>query len=205
MNPNFDALLSDVVVKDSSAPSQWQYSKPPRKLHTYLTEKDFEEVGLAISKIAPEKILNPYVEPGQASNKASQWLVHGPANDLGHILPRPPWHAEIVYRIDNLKEIAAEERLPFNEKSAKAAMAFLSRLHGVRRPGAFLTNGNVRLLWDAPQGQQVGLQFRDEDKIQFIILQTDGANLGSLMGVKSSQAIFRLVMTPDVFSLIVDV
>ncbi|KQM19591.1 hypothetical protein ASE49_05055 [Novosphingobium sp. Leaf2] len=61
------------------------------------------------------------------------------------------------------------------------------------------------MLWDAPQGQQVGLQFRDEDKIQFIILQTDGANLGSLMGVKSSQAIFRLVMTPDVFSLIVDV
>ena len=65
-----------------------------------------------------------------------------------------------------------------------------------------MVGGNIRLLWDTAAGEQVGLQFRGTDKVQYVILQADGTELGSSMGVKSPDAMLRMLATPDIRSIL---
>lgn len=112
------------------------------------------------------------------------------------------WLPLVEQRLDDLRHIAAEEDLAFDEGSASAACAFMLGLSSVRQPGTFLVDGNIRLVWDAPHGEQVGLQFRGATKVQFVILQSDGDELGSTMGVKSHEAVLRMLAEPDVRSIL---
>lgn len=209
MNHNF--LIDDSITQKAKFTSGWLADRLPRTVKTYLTDEELEENGFVVRSDLKglgvrEDVENvTYVSFNQ--NKKyddNQWLVSKSeyiGNDKKVILP---WISLFEKRIDELRNIAAEETSIFDEDSAAAALMFIGRLQAVRQPGAFLVDGNIRLVWDKPDGQQVGLQFRGSDKIQFIMFEKDGDDLGSLMGVKSINSVRHMILAPRIFSIIAD-
>lgn len=79
-------------------------------------------------------------------------------------------HAEIEKRIAALRIIADEEGLPWSDVSLRALRRFLRAYPTTQRPLlTLLDSGNLRALWKDNQGQQVGLQFREPEEIQFVL------------------------------------
>lgn len=194
-----DAIESDKV----SSPAKI------RSLKTYLTDSELQNNGFAVSaystgQSARVDISNVIYLSFKDKNDShgNQWLVHRPANAETAEAQDHPWLAALEKRVDDLRAVTIDEQLAFDETSAGAALAFVRRLHNVRRPGAFLVDGNIRLVWDKPEGQQVGLQFRGSDKIQFVIFQADGDDLGSLMGLRSTDAVYGMITARGIFPLI---
>lgn len=202
-----DALAYDLETGGRAAKLKvrWLRSEPvARSLYTDLSDDEIRNSGLLVhTKIDLLDFFSASADADLPDRPASQWLVRGPANDAGVARStRHDWLASVERRIGDLRDIAAEEDLAFDEESAAAALAFLHRLPPARRPGAFLVGGNVRLLWDAAAGEQVGLQFRGAGRIQFVIFQSDGDEPGSVMGVRPHDAVLKMLAAPDVRSII---
>ena len=197
--------LSDADTWYTKSPPTWAFPQPSRRsLQTLLTDDEIKNCGLLVlTKVDRLDLLDTCVDPQSSDRQGAQWLVRGAANDQ-----EPDeridagWWPAVSQRMDDLREIASEEDLEFCATSAAAALAFLERLPAVRQPGIFLVGGNIRLVWDTAAGEQVGLQFRGSSRIQFVILQSDGEELGSTMGVKSTDAVLRMVMTPEARSIL---
>lgn len=202
--------FSDEQSEDQLNPiSQWMRKSQHRMLQTYLTDAELEDIGLTVSAVS--KSWNRWTDFGNVTyvnfeektgRDNSPWLVHRSAKEETGRQHRHQWLGSLEQRIDDLRAIAIDEQLVFDEASASAALSFVNRLHDVRRPGAFLVDGNIRLVWDKPEGQQVGLQFRGSSKIQFVIFQVDGNDLGSLMGLRSNDAVLSMVTAAGIFPLI---
>lgn len=178
-----------------------------RVMRTFLTDDHFADLGLDViadpysAKTTGEAI---FVERDDTvgNDAGDLLLIKRPANDRLDMLGQPGWLGDLKGRVDALRELAEEEGETLDEASADAALAFAARLIAARRPGAFLVNGNIRLLWDSEGGQQVGLQFRGGEKIQFVIFQRDGGDLGSLMGTRSTEAVYAMITAPEIFPLL---
>ena len=75
----------------------------------------------------------------------------------------------IARRLGELRDIAQNENAIYSQVSAEQLRAFIAANGVTRRPLlSLLDNGNLRALWDAPSGEQVGLQFRGGSEIQFV-------------------------------------
>ncbi len=198
-------LRTGESIRDASARNRQASGPVERTLRTLLTNREFAQTGLLVMPRAEHgNILTAWAEFGDGRLGGERWLVHGAANEAA---PVPgvgqEWLPVVERRIDDLRRIAEDEGLSFDATSAAAALVFLRRLRSVRQPGAFLVAGNVRLLWDAAGGEQVGLQFRGSDRIQYVIFQADDGRLGSTMGVRSHDAVRRLLLASDVFPILV--
>lgn len=81
------------------------------------------------------------------------------------------WKAAFEARVKELREAAGEEDVSLNEASIAYARIAADLLVGAERPSIFLVgNGNLRFVWFAHSGAQVGWQFLPNGRIQFVML-----------------------------------
>lgn len=74
-----------------------------------------------------------------------------------------------VERLNELKIEAIAEKLPISSESEKDLLEFIERRVFTRRPFiTLLDNGNLRVLWKNSEGEQIGLQFLGDKKVQYV-------------------------------------
>ncbi len=107
---------------------------------------------------------------------------------------KPNWLESFEKRLNQLKTLSKDEDLSFNKLSSVCARNFVQKTAAYARPSIFLlTNGNIRLLWENSQNEQVGLQFMGNKQIQYVIfVQRDGL-MAELMGVDKIVGVQRLL------------
>jgi hypothetical protein len=133
-----------------------------RIFRTRMTNQDFAHRGIIV---------------GDQNDRANRFLGGARGRTVYQIYPEttgrvandPDWLPDVERRVTNLRTEAREENLPFAEASAIAALTFARSLHGYHRPSVFLVgNGNLRLVWSSDTEDRLGLQFREDDKVQFV-------------------------------------
>jgi hypothetical protein len=73
-------------------------------------------------------------------------------------------------RIDDLKSEAQAEGYAVSAASEKDLFTFLDTKVFTRRPlVTLLDNGNLRVLWRNAEGEQIGLQFRGNKQVQYVL------------------------------------
>ena len=73
-------------------------------------------------------------------------------------------------RLNELKKDARTEGHTVSSGSEKDLMTFLSEHVFTCRPFiTLLDNGNLRALWKTPEGEQIGLQFRGGNEVQYVL------------------------------------
>lgn len=186
-------LIADDTVLLDQHTTFWRVPKivSGRTIKTILTNEQLERRGLTITEAAENA-----VSPAGASLRTSteQWLVEAPSNDADspQQAAHEPWLTQVEARLEELKEIASDEGLPHSAESAAAAKAFARGLRRAKRPSVFLVgNGNIRLLWLTAGGEQVGLQFRGKDEVQFVLLRLRGGRLRSTMGADTAEEVLK--------------
>jgi hypothetical protein len=165
-----------------------QYRVPKRMdVSTLLTEHQLQDCGLTLA----------------GAENAQRWLVPISLGNAAHQPSRADWMSELNARIEQLKEIAEEENLPFSQVSADQALSFVLQLNGSRRPSAFLIgNGNVRLVWSSQKGEQVGLQFLGNGEVQFVLIARREQNLSTSMGTDLPDAVMRFIAAAGLSHLV---
>jgi hypothetical protein len=88
---------------------------------------------------------------------------------------------EIFSRLSELKREAAAEQIPYSQHSEHDFFKFWLLNPEIVRPYLFLLeNGNLRALWKNTDGEQVGLQFRGDELVQYVIFaRRDGSRVVS--------------------------
>ena len=77
---------------------------------------------------------------------------------------------EAIVRIEKLKGLATEECIKFSKESERDLRLFLASVEFTRRPYiALLDNGNFRAIWRNANREQIGLQFRGHDLVQYVL------------------------------------
>lgn len=77
---------------------------------------------------------------------------------------------EIEQRISDLKRIAVGEGIEVSTDSERDLWLFLYSISFTRRPYiALLDNGNFRTTWNNTAHEQVGLQFRGDCQVQYVL------------------------------------
>jgi hypothetical protein len=189
MNSQRVALFNYDDVGSSHKRDKRVFSKAPviRRFESLLTDQDFECAGL---KIAPHPTSDTfYIYPASelfATNYENLVVTNaiapgrfGPYHDslwLDPLSRREPAKDDlpsILERINELRDISAEENLPFEERSAEEALEWLRMMRPRELPSVFLVNnGNTRLFW-RDGDRQLGLQFLGNGSAQFVYLGDD--------------------------------
>lgn len=88
-----------------------------------------------------------------------------------HQLPIFETQQAILHRLKTLHEVAVEEGMSIAQASEEDLRRYLlDQLKPAVRPAiSLLENGNLRALWKDGAGQQVGLQFRGDAWVQYVI------------------------------------
>lgn len=82
---------------------------------------------------------------------------------------------DVSSRLSELRREAKEENLPYSERSEHDLFKFFFLYPAVARPRLFLLeNGNLRALWRNSEGEQIGLQFRGGEQVQYVIFARRG-------------------------------
>ena len=99
-------------------------------------------------------------------------------NPVGKYLAESAAQRQLKHRLevqieDRLRELRIDAQVDgesFSEGSMNDFRQFIKSISITRKPGVFLLdNGNIRALWRGADGQQVGLQFLGNEKVQFVI------------------------------------
>ena len=97
-------------------------------------------------------------------------------------------------RLEELQGYAAEDGIEVNENSLKDFLEFVGSTPSARRGNlVLLENGNLRLIWKDPRGNHVGIQFRGDNLVQYVVFKLEpnsedvlrAASTDTLEGVKS--------------------
>jgi transcriptional regulator with XRE-family HTH domain len=109
-------------------------------------------------------------------------------------------------RLATLAERAAEERIRPSAESLADLWRFLASHPGTRAPALYLLeNGNYRAMWWGDDGEQLGLQFRGNGEIQYVVfVRRDDApgGIARSSGRDSFRGVERLLDTFDLKRLI---
>lgn len=188
-------LVHDFVVDEVGDDEEMRWPKalvPPRTLQTYLSDSELNDCGLSIfvdGRRELRTLLSDQIE-------SDEWLVKDPSNWVNLVGSRPTWEKALLSRLKALRQIASEEDLPFSEQSAEAVEKFVQRLLTAMHPSIFLIgNGNIRLLWKNDIGEQVGLQFIDGSRIQFVFFINREGVLSHYSGIENSSHVLNSVKT----------
>jgi hypothetical protein len=171
----------------SQAPVQLRPKFKALMVNTLLSEVQLNNRGL---------LLHPH--------ESETWLIDIDADTLTGRPRHEQWQDLLIGRFNELRELAAEEGLPFSEKSAAYALQFALKIVASVRPGAFLLgNGNVRLLWSR-KSEQIGLQFLTDGSVQFVLFASRGDRIATLMGDDGSGEILRHISSAGLRHLLED-
>lgn len=127
-----------------------------REFSTLLTESQLsEQHGLrVVGRSSGERWLVPEaLQAAQSPQDSAQLILYFDA------------------RVDRLSQSAKEEGFHLSEKSLADARDALQKLPDLLKPSIFLVNnGNLRFVWFGDKGEQVGWQFLEAGRIQFVLL-----------------------------------
>jgi len=153
--------------------------RQPRTLLTRLTDDQLRDYGLeVVPRGSTNASFGTVVDIRLAGSMMLDWLVEPKTTELAS-----DWLDSLAERIEDLRTIAEAEGAPFSAESAEQALKFVTEFKPSIRPSAFLVgNGNVRLVWVAASGEQVGLQFRGADEIQYVLFKSRQGKLVHVMG-----------------------
>jgi hypothetical protein len=111
----------------------------------------------------------------------------------------------VQQRLGDLKIEAMREQLRVSDKSEQDLLRFLRNHPDIRRPYLYLLdNGNFRVVWKNTGGEQIGLQFRGDGEIQFVIFakRPDAKNRATTYGRDSFLGIERQIDAHDLRKLL---
>lgn len=130
-----------------------------------------------------------------------EWLSRHLVNQAARM---PGWLSDFDQRIAELREVAAEEATPFSESSAEAARRFCAHYGRSIRPSVFLVgNGNIRLVWENDDGEQVGLQFRaDIEKVQCVLFKQREDGMSTITAMETNAGLIDLLIGSGVLHLL---
>jgi hypothetical protein len=181
-------------------------AKPARLLQTNLSDEELYLSNLLVIEqpsniqilgifIGSEAVWN-YNEPILIQARSFDSFINNPdsAPDCGLPATKATWWGQFEKRLADLRDIAIEEDIPLSEESLAQASKFASTLVDARTPSAFLIgNGNTRLLWVNDDGEQVGLQFREKARVQYIFFKRSQGDIDEIMGLKSASTILNFI------------
>jgi len=116
-----------------------------------------------------------------------------------------PGQSAVLSRLNELKNEAKTEDLAFSERSEHDFFKFLLLFPQILDPFLFLLdNGNLRALWKNGDGEQVGLQFRGSEIVQYVIFvrSTESEPLIQAAGREAITNIERVIKAHDAAKLI---
>ena len=116
--------------------------------------------------------------------------------ELEEHVERERKQSSISQRIATLQRLGHEEDIVSSEESGVFLFEFFVKRKVKNKPFIFLLeNGNYRALWKGDKGQQIGLQFLPDGKIQFVIFspRPDSKDLSRSYGVDTPQGIDRML------------
>ncbi|WP_174279910.1 hypothetical protein [Sphingomonas bacterium] len=178
-----DAGVSWEADEDDGSPDRFASDAKARRsfsplfVKTLLSESQLNDRGLSLF-----------------NHDASIWLIDADADTLQGDRPSQAWLGALLARVDALRAGAADEDVPFSEASARAALDFARDLRATRQPGAFLIgNGNIRLLWTEGE-EQIGLQFQNGGKVQFVMFARRATRMVTHMGDDDATGIKRQIV-----------
>jgi hypothetical protein len=181
-------------------------TKISRRFQSYLTDEQLAQRDIMVVN-APEKsrFLKQFLDADTSLESGDPILIHassfeGLAKEIEPEIAASqpnvaaPWWGQFEKRLADLRDIAIEEDIPVSDESLEAASKFASTLVDARTPSAFLIgNGNTRLLWVNDDGEQVGLQFREKARVQYIFFKRVEGEIDEIMGLKSSSTILDFI------------
>ena len=193
----FDALLTDFNLSKFQNPVKNRI----RTIYTIVSDADFEASDFMVAQIPVGNVVDRlggvkrsfFKCIGETDFLHDGWLVHRPVN---HAAPPPVWLNDMDRRIVELRETAADEELPYENHSAAAARAFCEHHGRSIRPSIFLVgNGNVRLVWENDQDEQIGLQFRaDRAKVQCILFKRRDDGIATITATETNSGLIELLI-----------
>ena len=82
-----------------------------------------------------------------------------------------------VERIETLKELASEDGYDLDESSYNNFHKFLEKYPRlVHADLVLLDNGNLRAIWKGENGAEIGLQFLNDSRVQYVLFNEFGPN-----------------------------
>ena len=202
----FASVDSGASALDSSnIGNDHQTQRSIRFLSTVMTDDQLNDCGLSVvkpefgaqisSKFHLAKLIN--VKPDEVGN--GDWLVKLDSILTENIAQSLNWENRIASRIATIREAAAEDKITLRQSSLDAAIEFLDNENVHLRPSVFLLdNGNIRLFW-RNSNCQIGLQFLDEDKIQYVIIDN---NESEHLGVGPHKSIVGIIAGLDLIEML---
>ena len=110
-------------------------------------------------------------------------------------------------RLSELEEYARADGYSLDIGSKATFAKFLELLSNVRRPRLILMeNGNLRAMWRRQEDFQIGLQFLDNNQVQFVIFRprADSDEISRAYGRDSLEGIARLIKAFDLWDLVIE-
>jgi hypothetical protein len=179
---------------------------PPRTLQTNLTNEQLSHLDLVIIDNPKSTLIRSLLGEAETEwNSSDPILIQVRSfdsfindsnftSDCGLPATEAPWWGQFEKRLADLRDIAIEEDIPLSDESLAEASKFASTLVDARTPSAFLIgNGNTRLLWINDDGEQVGLQFREKARVQYIFFKRAQGEIDEIMGLKSASTILDFI------------
>jgi hypothetical protein len=135
---------------------------------------------------------------------------HAPHVSLYQIVVREPDRdavkQSILTRLKDLHASAADEDMTINPDSEWDFRRYiLEQMRPIRRPAVtLLENGNLRAFWSDASGQQVGLQFRGDGWVQYVLFARTmpDQTLATSVGRKTFGAALESVRQMGLYGLI---
>lgn len=135
---------------------------------------------------------------------------HAPHVGLYQIVVREPDRdavkQTILTRLKDLHAAAADEDMTINPDSERDFRRYiLEQMRPSRRPAVtLLENGNLRAFWSDASGQQVGLQFRSDGWVQYVLFARTmpDQTLATSVGRKTFGAALESVRQMGLYGLI---
>ena len=170
--------IKETLFEEFTNDSNHWLKREVRLFQTDLSDEEFAEsnllvIGTGLHKSLRQLVLNHgsnwnTIQPIITRASSYKWI---PVNRNVPLARRyaVSWRDELDKRIEELRSAAEEEGLLWSEDSLSNAIAFVESNGSLSRPGVFvLENGNIRFLWVADDGSQVGLQFLGNEEFQYV-------------------------------------
>ena len=196
-------LLSDGLVQSLTSP----HANPEQEaIERPQYGRDSENTPFRIS------VRNRVVELGDARKRDRQaGFGAGKVSQLPvtqATFPRRRNHVLQTYshRLNELEEYARADGYSLNIGSKATFARFMEKLSSVRQPRLILMeNGNLRAMWKCQKDFQMGLQFLDNNEVQFVIFRprADSNEISRAYGRDSLEGIAKLITAFDLKELVI--
>jgi len=191
------------------------FSKMPviRTFKSILTDEEFAFAGLTVehspgkntsfiypaAKFIRDDSENEVLSNALVSRRSVQKTLY--VDPLCVTLTTAPDLSLLKERIDQLRELATDDDVSFDEASASEAIGWLRTAKPPILPSVFLVNnGNIRLLWRSEE-RQLGIQFLGNGAGQFVFLgQDDQAD--RVFGTRKVSELLKLLRGLDLATLL---